>query len=316
VRILVASPIFPDTLKKLREEHDVVEAFNAPEDELKSHIADREVLVFRSGVNITGDVMACAPNLRLLIRAGSGLDNLDMTYVQEHDLKLVRVPGPGARAVAELAFAFMLALARQVPLADRLTRQGRWAKHEIRGYLLADKTLGIYGAGNIGTQVGQMGAAWGMHVIGSVEHPSPARAASLGEQGIRLADSRELLTTSDFLSLHVPLQDSTRNLIDAGAIAQMKRGAFLINLARGGVVDEEALHDALKEGHLGGAGMDVHNDEGEGRISPLADLANVVLTPHMGAGTVDSQRRIGERILEIIATHRLEEPADSGGRKA
>ncbi len=306
MKILVASPIFPAAVDVLREQHDVVEALNVPSDELKRLIRDREVLVFRSGVSITADVMRCAPDLSLLIRAGSGLDNLDMDYVQEHGLELVRVPEPGARAVAELAFAFMLALARQVPRADHLLRQGRWAKHEITGYLLADKTLGVYGSGNIGTQVGEMGRAWGMRVVGCVEHPSPARAASLAERGISLADSRDVLADADFVSLHVPLKDSTRNLIDAAAIARMKRGAFLVNLARGGVVDEAALLDALKRGHLAGAGMDVHREEGEGKISPLAELSNVILTPHMGAGTVDSQRKIGERVIEIVTAHRLQ----------
>jgi len=301
MKILIASSIYPATIEKLREQHDVICAFNAPEDELKQLIVDRDLLVFRSGVRITAEVMKCAPNLKLLIRAGSGIDNLDVNYVRERGIELVRVPEPGAKAVAEMSFAFMLALARNLLKADRLTRQGHWAKRELslNGYLLTGKVLGIIGAGNIGSRVGYMGAAWGMQVVGCVEHPSPAIAARLRKKDIRLAACSEVLSTADFVSIHVPLQPSTRRLIDAKALAAMKPEAFLINLARGGVVDEQALYDALTQGHLRGAALDVHELEGEGKISPLAELPNVILTPHMGAGTVDSQREIGQRVIEI-----------------
>jgi D-3-phosphoglycerate dehydrogenase len=299
-KILIASVIDPDAIEALRKRHHVTYALNAREEVLQSLIKDREVLIFRSGVSITADVMVCAPDLRLLVRAGSGLDNLDVEYVRDRGLKLVRIPEPGARAVAELTFGLMLALARQVLIADRLLRQGRWAKHELSGHLLADKVLGIIGAGNIGSRVGQMGAAWDMDVIGCVEHPSPSVAARLREKGICLTDCQEVLATADFVSVHVPLKDSTRNLIGAEALSRMKPGAFLLNLARGGVVDEGALYQALREGRLAGAALDVHVEEGEGRISPLARLPNVVLTPHIGATTIDSQREIGRRVVEIV----------------
>jgi phosphoglycerate dehydrogenase-like enzyme len=264
-------------------------------------LADCEVLIFRSGVSITAEVMEAAPNLRLLLRAGSGCDNLDMDYVKQRGLRLVRVPGPGAQAVAEMSFAFMLALSRNLQEADRLTRQGRWAKYELKGYLLNGKCLGVIGLGNIGSRVGETGVAWGMNVIGCVEHPSPERAAQMREKGIQLADLDEVASTGDYLSIHVPLQDSTRNLIDEYVLARTKPGAYLVNLARGGVVDEQALYRALtRNGGLRGAALDVHLDEGEGKISPLAGLPNVILTPHIGAMTVDSQREIGLQILEVV----------------
>lgn len=300
MRILIASPIYPGTIAELEKNHDVICAFNAPVPELKKLIPDRDVVVFRSGVDINAEVMASAPGLRMLIRAGSGLDNIDMDYVHKNKLELHRIELPGAKAVSELAFALMLGLARKLLKADASLRQGHWIKHEIKGYLLSGKTLGIVGAGNIGALAGRMGVAWGMDVVGCVEEPSDARAAELKAQGIRLADFKEVLSVSDFLSVHVPLSDSTRNLIDAEALGLMKPGAFLVNLARGGVVDEQALHAALTSGHLAGAGMDVHSNEGEGKISPLAELENVILTPHIGAGTVDTQREIGARIMEII----------------
>ncbi len=305
MKILIASSVFPGAIEELRKSHDVVVAVDAAPGDLRRLIADRQALVFRSGVDITADVMRCAPDLELLIRAGSGLDNLDLDYVHAHGLRLERVPGPGARAVAELAFSFMLGLARQVQRADQLLRRGHWAKHQIKGHLLHNKTLGIYGAGNIGTLVGQMGAAWGMNVIGCVEHPSQERAASLAAKGVRLVPVEQVLAESDFVGVHVPLKESTRGLIDAGTIARMKPGVFLINMSRGGVVVEEALVRALEAGHVAGAGVDVHEREGEGAISPLARFDNVLLTPHMGAGTVDSQRLIGERVLEIVREHSL-----------
>lgn len=306
MNILIVSPVDPEAIRTMQKRYDVVCAFNASEAELKARIHDREVLIFRSGVQITADVMAAAPNLRLLIRAGSGVDNIDLDYVRRRGLRLVRIPEPGAKAVAELTFALMLALARHVLRADALTRQGRWAKHELSGYLLTGKTLGIIGAGNIGSRVGQMGAVWGMNVIGCVEHPTAEKAIRLRQKGIRLTDCREVLETSDFVCIHVPLKESTINLIDARALSLMKPSAYLINMSRGGVVDEEALREALISGRLRGAALDVHKREGEGQISPLADLPNVILTPHIGAMTVDSQREIGERILQILENFQRE----------
>lgn len=300
MNILIASSIDSETIEALSAQHNVFCAFNASEEVLKSRIKDCGILICRSGVQITGEVMACAPNLKLLIRAGSGLDNIDMDYVRSHDIRMIRIPGPGARAVAEMTFALMLAVARNVLEADRLLRQGHWAKREMTGYSLNGKILGIIGAGNIGSRVGQMGAAWDMEVIGCVEYPSPAVAADLREDGIRLVDCNEVLARSDFLCLHVPLHASTRHLINAEVLARMKHGAFLINLARGGVVDEVALHKALAEGHLRGAALDVHEREGDGKLSPLAALPNVILTPHIGANTFDAQRQIGEIVIEAI----------------
>jgi D-3-phosphoglycerate dehydrogenase len=300
MKILIASPIFQGTIRELEAEHDVICAFNAPVDELKTVIQDRQVLIFRSGVDINADVLASAPDLRLLIRAGSGLDNLDLDYVRKHGLELHRIELPGAKAVAELAFTMMLNLSRNIRKADTSMRHGHWIKHEIIGHLLTGKRLGIVGAGNIGSLTGHLGAAWGMDVIGCVKNSSPKRIAEMQQQGITLCSFEEVISTSDYVSLHVPLSTATRYLINAETLAQMKPGAFLTNLSRGGVVDELALRDALISGHLAGAGTDVHEQEGEGKESPLANLENVILTPHIGAGTVDSQREIGATVMEII----------------
>ena len=303
MKILIVSPISEHAVNALGKKHDVVCAFNAPQEEIKRLIVGCDVLVFRSGPDINADIMRCSSRLSLLIRAGSGLDNLDLNYVKNKNITLRRIEAPGARAVAELSFALMLALARQLPRADTLLRQGRWAKHELTGLLLFGKTLGICGAGNIGATVGRMGAAWGMNVIGCVEAPKTSRERELASSGIRLTSAEEVLSESDFLSVHVPLQPSTQGLIGKNALALMKSTAFISNLSRGGVVDEQAVLEALQSGQLAGAGMDVHELEGDGHISPLASLPNVILTPHIGSGTIDTQYAIGEEVIAMVDAH-------------
>lgn len=300
MKILIASKIDAAAIEKLKENHEVVCAFGADKETLKSAIQGCDVLVFRSGVDISAEVMACAPTLKMLIRGGSGTDNVDMNYVDRQGLRLVRVPGPGAKSVAELTFALMLALARRVVEADRLTKQGHWAKSEMTGYLLTGKTLGVLGAGNIGGLVAHLGTAWGMKVLACVEHPSAERQESFEKAGIELTTRERIMSEADFISLHVPLKADTRNFVDAEQIALMKKNAYLVNIARGGVVNEAALHAALSEGRIGGAAMDVHQAEGEGKISPLAEFKNVILTPHIGASTFDSQKEIGKIILETM----------------
>jgi D-3-phosphoglycerate dehydrogenase len=301
VRILVASKIDPDALAALQEGHDVVVCVGAARDELEARMADREALIFRSGLDIDRALLDSAPGLHTIVRAGSGLDNLDIDEVRARGIHLQRIPGPGARAVAELTFALFLGLARQVVQVDRLLRGGHWAKNEVVGWNLGGKTLGIIGLGSIGSTVAQLGAAWGMDVIGCVDEPTPERAARFAAEGIELVAMDEVLRRSDFVSIHVPLGPATRGLIGSQELAIMKHGSFLVNIARGGVVDEGALLAALTEGdRLAGAGLDVHVAEGPDRISPLAGLPNVVLTPHIGATTVDAQREIGVEIVHII----------------
>lgn len=303
MNILIASSISKRAIEKLSEKHDVICAFNAPEEKLISLVQDRDTIIFRSGVKISAKVMGAAPNLKYLVRAGSGLDNLDVDFADKKGLKLQRIPEPGAKAVAELAFTFMLALSRNLLYADREWRKGNWVKGEFKGYLLRGKVLGIVGAGNIGSLVGQMGSQWGMTVLGCVmkEEYTPEIEANLVAKGIRLTSFEEVVSNADYLSIHVPLMEATRNLINKEVLQAMKPGAYIINLARGGVVNEKALYEELiKEGRLRGAALDVHEKEGQGNISPLASLPNVILTPHMGAQTVDSQEEIGERVLETI----------------
>jgi D-3-phosphoglycerate dehydrogenase len=192
-------------------------------------------------------------------------------------------------------------MSRRLLEADRSMREGRWAKYELYGTLLSGKVLGIVGAGNTGSRVGEVGAMWGMEAIGCVEHPSPERAEALAKKGIRLTDFDEVISTADYVSVHVPYKEATHYLFNADVFSSMKPGSFLLNLGRGGVVDEHALYDVLTAGDtLSGAALDVHEVEHEGERSPLADLPNVILTPHIGATVIDTQREIGRRIYEIV----------------
>lgn len=311
MNILIASSICPEALKKLNSQHDVICAVNASEAELCDAIVDRDVLVFRSGVQINKQVMSCAPDLKLLIRAGSGLDNLDLEYSQQRAIELVRIPEPGAQAVAELAFGMMINLARQIRFHDGELRQGHWTKQRGTAYVLRDKVLGIVGAGNIGTRVAQMGTAWGMQAMGCVENDSPVARETLSRNGIRSADLEQVLRQSDFVSIHVPKMESTLNLIDAEKLSWMKPTSFLINMARGGIVNEAALLKALQNGHgPSAAAMDVHQSEGEGEISPLAEMPNILLTPHIGATTVDTMREIGKRVIKTLDSFQQRQAVD------
>jgi phosphoglycerate dehydrogenase-like enzyme len=300
MKILIASAVSNDAIDTLRIHHEVVYTPGADEDRLCSAIDGCDVLVFRSGVEITARVLDCAPDLTAVIRAGSGYDNIDLSVLERRVLHFFRVPGPGAKAVAEMAFTLMLALSRRLLWADHEWRNGNWVKRQAAGVLMTGKVLGIVGAGNIGSRTGELGAAWGMEVLGCVEHPNPVVEASLAHKGIKLVDKDEVLRRSDFVSVHVPLQASTIDLISAREFELMKPQAFLVNMARGGVVNESDLLEALESGRLAGAGLDVHVHEGDGNISPLAHLDNVLLTPHIGAGTTDTQEEIGAVIVRCI----------------
>ncbi len=305
MKILLASSIDPAAMEALERDHDVVRAFNAPEDRLVELVSDRGAVVFRSGVRISARVLDAAPNLELLVRGGSGLDNIDLDHAVRRGVQVVRVPGSSAQPVAEMTFALLLGLVRKVALADRLLRDGHWPKAQLGGPLLSGRTIGIVGAGRIGSRVGEMGAAWGMRAIGCTAYRTPEVEASLAARGITLTDFDTVIAESDFVCLHLPLDERTHHVIDAAVLARMKPGSFLVNMARGGVVDEAALLPALTApgGNLLGAALDVHELEGEGVVSPFASLPNVVLTPHIGAMAWDSQRLIGERVVELLSAH-------------
>ncbi len=298
MRLLLASPIAPATVTRLQASHDVTIAEGG---DLAPLVKDRQAIIFRSGVDLSADVLDQSSDLELLVRAGSGFDNVDLAYARTRGLRAMRVPGPSAQAVAELTFGLMLAVARKIVEADRAVRQGSWPKHQLGGPLLAGKTLGVVGAGNIGGRVGELGVAWGMRVLGCVEEVHRrAQTAAMAERGIELLTAEQVISEADIVTIHTPLTDATRDWFDRSTLATLRPSAILINTARGGIVDEVALFDALASGRLAGAALDVHQREGEGIIPKLAELPNVVLTPHIGGMALESQTMIGERIEEML----------------
>ncbi len=300
MNIILVSQVDSHAIDALEADHTVTTAIEDFGTHRGGMLAEQEVLVFRSGVEISAELMQLAPKLTLIVRAGSGFDNIDLDYAHSRGIRVVRIPGPSADAVAEFTFGLIIALSRQIVRADGLVRTGLWPKPQLGGTLLRDKVLGIVGAGNIGTRVGELGAAWGMRVLGCVD---PAEEPWEPPPFMHGADLSAVLRRAEVLTLHTPLTDATRHLISTPELAAMKRGAYLISTARGGVVDEVALYEALVSGHLAGAALDVHEREGDGIIPKLADLPNVVLTPHIAGMAIESQRAIGRRVIELINAH-------------
>jgi D-3-phosphoglycerate dehydrogenase / 2-oxoglutarate reductase len=305
VKVLLACPMDGQAVESLSHCHDVHRLSTPGPAELQAAAADSAAVVLRSGVTRSEDVLTNAPALRLVVRAGAGVDNIDLDSARRHGVRVVRIPGMSAPAVAEFTFALLLSLARKVTLADRLVREGHWPKPELGGPLLHGRVMGVVGVGRIGSLVAGMARAWDMQVVGCVEHPTPAAQARLAQQGVELLPFPEVAARANFLSLHVPLTGATRHMVDASVLATVPPGALLVNVARGGVVDEAALHAALTKGltnggRLAGAALDVHETEGEGVVPALAALPNVVLTPHIGAMAEDAQRLIGRRVVELI----------------
>ncbi|MCG7206618.1 hydroxyacid dehydrogenase [Streptomyces arenae] len=299
-RIVVLDPLHPDAVAEMSREHDVVVRLRPTEEELSGLVTDADALVVRSGVRITGRTVEQAKKLRVVARAGAGTDNIDLVACHEAGVQVFNIPGASAGAVAELALGLTLAVTRNIVRADRRIRQGVWDKTGSAGPELAGRTLGVVGVGRIGSRVTEWGRALGMRVLASVARPSPRRDEELRGRGVTRLPLTELLATADVVCLTVPLTEETRGLLSTGEFATMGPESYLVNVSRGGVVDEEALHEALRSGTIAGAALDVHSVE-QG-TSALAALDNVVLTPHIGATTTDAQRTVGQILVGELRT--------------
>lgn len=268
--------------------------------ELLEKVSGYEIVVVRSRTAITREVIDKAEHCQVIARVGVGLDNIDQDAAAAKGIRVINAVEGAMNAVAELVMASMLSLARRVPRGDRAMRGGRWLKKELKGTELRGKYLGIVGVGNIGKRLGRLARAFNMNIIGYDVIPIDPKFSS--EVGLMKADLDTLLQSSDYVSLHVPLLDSTRHMINAERISKMKKTACIINTSRGGTIDEDALYEALKEGRLGGAALDVFEKE-PAVGTPLAQLDNVVLTPHIGAQTAEAQALaanvIAEKIVQI-----------------
>lgn len=260
-----------------------------------------DAIVVRSRTKVTADVVSRAERCRVIARVGVGLDNIDVGAAEARGIRVVNAAEAATTAVAELVLALMLSMARQVPRADAGMRGGDWLKSEIKGTELRGKYLGIVGLGNIGRRLGRLARALNMNIIGHDVVPIDAEFAR--DVGLMKADLDTLLRSSDYVSLHVPLLDSTRHMIGAEKLALMKPTARLINTSRGGIVDEDALYDALESGRLAGAALDVFESEPAAGHS-LSRLDNTVLTPHVGAMTAEAQALAAnvaaEKIIQVL----------------
>ncbi|QLH05070.1 3-phosphoglycerate dehydrogenase [Nitrosopumilus oxyclinae] len=264
-------------------------------------ISTFNIVIVRSRTTITKEMIEKADNCKIIARVGVGLDNVDQEAAKTKDIRVINAVEGAMNAVAELVLGLMLSLARQTSRGDRAIRNQQWLKKELKGTELRGKYLGIIGLGNIGKRLGRLARALNMNIIGYDVVPIDEEFAK--EVGLMKADLNTLLQSSDYVSIHVPLLDSTYHLLDAEKMSTMKKTAKIINTSRGGVVDEDALYNALKNGTLGGAALDVFEKE-PAIGTKLAELDNVILTPHIGAQTKEAQSLaanvIAEKIIQIL----------------
>jgi (S)-sulfolactate dehydrogenase len=275
-------------------------------EELEARLVDADALIVRNRTQVDVGLLAAAPRLRVVGRLGVGLDNIDVAACAKRNVAVIPATGANALAVAEYVIGVAMVLLRGAYFATADVAAGKWPRGALSsGREIAGKTLGIVGFGGIGRLTGRLGRALGMRVIGCDAELAPADAA-WRDEGVEPRTLDALLAESDVLTLHVPLLPATRNLIDAKRIAAMKPGAILVNTARGGVVDEAAVAAALVSGRLGGAALDVFEQEPLPAGSPLAACPNLILTPHVAGVTAESNARvstmIAERVLEALAT--------------
>ena len=270
-------------------------------EQIAEKIANYEVVIVRSRTKITKDLIQLADKCKIIARVGVGLDNIDQDAAKEKNIRVINAVEGAMNAVAELVVGLMLSLAREIPRADREVRNGNWIKKELMGTELRGKYLGIVGLGNIGKRLGRLAKSFNMNIIGFDVMPIDEEFSK--EVGLMKADLGTLLASADYVSLHVPLLDSTKHMINAEKIATMKNTARIINTSRGGVIDEGALYDALKNGNLGGAALDVFEIE-PATSNNLRELPNFISTPHMGAQTKEAQSLaanvIAEKIIQIL----------------
>lgn len=297
MRVLVSEPLAQEGLEILSRHVEVDYRPRLAAAELLEAVRECDGLVVRSATQVTAEVIEAAPRLRVIGRAGVGVNNIDLDAATARGIVVLNVPDGNTIAACEHTLGMMLALARNIPQAAAELRQGRWERTRFTGVELYGKTLGVVGFGRIGSEVARRALTFGMKVVAYDPFAVPEHAAKLG---VRLASLEEVLSEADFLTIHAPLTAETRDLIGARELALMKRGARLVNCARGGIVNEEALLEALRGGHLAGAALDVFSKEPVPPDHPLLALPNVVATPHLGASTVEAQVVCAVQVAEEV----------------
>ena len=299
-KVLISDKMDPRAAQIFRERGiEVDEITGKTKDELIAMIGDYDGLAIRSATKVTADVIAAARNLKVIGRAGIGVDNVDIPAASAAGIVVMNTPFGNSITTAEHAIALMFALARQLPEADLSTQAGKWEKNRFMGVELTSKTLGLIGAGNIGSIVADRARGLKMKVVAYDPFLTPERAIDMGVEKVTLD---ELLARADFITLHTPLTNETRNILSAEALAKTKKGVRIINCARGGLIDEAALKAAMDSGQVGGAALDVFVEE-PATASPLFGTPNFISTPHLGASTSEAQVNVAIQVAEQLADY-------------
>lgn len=295
-KIFISDKLANDGVNYLKAQSDIEIHFEVglTEEQLCEKIGDFDALLIRSDTVVTPKVLQAAKNLKLIGRAGIGVDNVDIPAATEMGVIVMNTPDANATTTAELAIAHMMSLSRHLPTADKSVREGKWERSKLTGSEIARKTLGIVGFGTIGRLVSQRATGLKMNVIAFDPFVAPEIYADLGVESVSLDD---LISRSDYITLHCPLIEKTKNIIGATQLEKMKNSAMLINCARGGLIDEAALYEALKNKQIAGAALDVYENEPP-KNSPLFELENIVFTPHLGASTNEAQLAVSVEIAE------------------
>lgn len=299
MKILVSDKVHETGVEKFKEAgFEVDEKTGLQPDEIKAIIKDYDGLVIRSATKVTADLLDAAENLKVVGRAGTGLDNVDIPSATAKKVVVMNTPGQNSNAAAELAIAMLFSLARHIPRACSSLKACKWEKKSLQGREVMGKTLGVLGFGNIGRIVGELGRGVKMTVLAYDPYLSDDQIREKGGEPVTID---ELLARSDYISIHVPKTEETTNLFNSETIGRMKDGAYLINCARGGIVNEDALYDALASGKLAGGALDVFETEPPGEHK-LLELENFICSPHIGASTLEAQINVAVAVADQIIT--------------
>jgi len=298
MKVIIADQINEKGIKILEEVAEVVVDTSITQEKLISKIKDFDAIIVRSRTKVTRTVIEAGEKLKIIARAGVGVDNVDVEAATERGIMVVNAPESASITVAELTIGLILALTRKISIADKSVKEGKWEKSKFMGIELNGKTLGILGLGRIGTQVLIRAKAFGMSIL--VYDPYITKETAK-ELGVDIVDFQTLLKNSDIMTIHVPLTPETKYLISKDQFKMMKENAIIINAARGGIINEDDLYEALTIDNLGGAGLDVFEKEPP-EVSPLLTLDNVILTPHIGASTKEAQIDAAVRVANEVKT--------------
>ncbi|MSU62761.1 MAG: phosphoglycerate dehydrogenase [Pedosphaera sp.] len=305
MNVLICDPISPKGIALLQQRQEfkvTVLTKRLSEAELLPLVADVEAMVVRSETKVTRKVMEAAPRLRVVGRAGVGVDNVDVDAATQRGVVVMNTPAGNTISTAELTFSMLMALARKIPQAHVSMKAGEWNRKAFQGIELYNKTLGILGMGRIGTEVARRAQAFGMKILAYDPYLAIARANALQ---VELLELDEIYSRADFITVHMPMSDETRGMLNTAAFAKMKKGVRLLNCARGGIINEADLAVAIQNGQVAGAALDVYEVEPPPPGFPLRDLPQVIMTPHLGASTEEAQENVGIEVAEAITDYLL-----------